>query len=91
MFMTGSYDAAKKAFTFNGDCFDPMQGGKKKHTRIVTTITAPDKHIAEFFEPGMDGKEFKSMEIAYTRKAGGAPTKTEGKAPEKHETTTGAK
>jgi len=72
MFMTGSYDATKKAFICGGDSFDPMQGGKKKHTRIITTITGPDSHSEEFFEPGMDGKEFKVMEIAYTRKAGGA-------------------
>ncbi len=77
MFMTGSYDAAKKSFTISGDSFDPMQGGKKKHTRIVTTIVSPDKHTEEFFEPGMDGKEFKSMEITYTRKAGGAPMKND--------------
>ena len=72
MFMTGSYDAAKKSFSIAGDSFDPMQGGKKKHTRIVTTISSPDKHTAEFFEPGMDGKEMKTMEIVYTRKTGAA-------------------
>jgi hypothetical protein len=71
MYSTGTYDSAKKTFSLKGDMADPTQGGKKKTTRVVTTILAPDKHIEEFFEPGPEGKEFKSMEITYTRSAGG--------------------
>ena len=65
--MTGSYDAAKKTFTFNGDMVDAVDS-KKKHMRQQIRIESPDKHVEEFYGPGADGKEFKTMEITYTRK-----------------------
>jgi hypothetical protein len=66
-YLSGTYDAAKKSWSLKGDMADPMQGGKKKTTRMVITIHSPDKHTSEFFEPGPDGKEMKVMEITYTR------------------------
>ncbi len=46
--------------------YDPMTGDKKT-TRDVFTIHGPDKHTMETFDKGPDGKEFKSMQIVYTR------------------------
>jgi hypothetical protein len=72
MFMTGKADAAGKVFTFTGEGADPMQPGKKKRMREVTTINSAEKHTSEFFESGPNGKEFNSMTIVYTKKAGGS-------------------
>jgi len=72
MFMTGKADPAGKVFTFTGEGADPMQPGKKKRMREVTTINSAEKHTSEFFESGPNGKEFNSMTIVYTKKAGGS-------------------
>lgn len=66
--LTGSYDAKTKTFTFSGDAKDPVDGKVKKMKEIIK-ITGSDSRTSEFFETGKDGKEFKSMEVAYTRKA----------------------
>ena len=69
MFMTGTYDAAKKAYTFTGecaDCTDPSFTMKK--VRFVITVNSPDKHTEEMYSTGSDGKETKDMEMTYTRK-----------------------
>jgi hypothetical protein len=68
IYMTGSYDAKAKTFTMSGQCADPMDG-KVKTMREVIKINSADNHVAEFFGPGADGKEFKSMEISYVRKS----------------------
>lgn len=65
--MTGTYDAKTKTFTMNGEMKDPMDG-KVKKMRETVKITGADSRVREFFEVGKDGKEFKSMEINYTRK-----------------------
>ena len=70
MFMTGKADAAGKVFTFTGESADPMQPGKKKRMREVTTFNSADKHTSEFYEAGPNGKEYNSMTIVYTRKGG---------------------
>jgi hypothetical protein len=70
MTSAGSYDAAKKTFTMTGEGDDPMTG-KKKREKEVLVVNSPDKHTSEFFEVGADGKEFKTMEITYTRRTGG--------------------
>jgi hypothetical protein len=57
----------KGACTFTGEFVDAMTG-KKKTTRMTSRDEGPDKELHEFWEKGPDGKEFKSMELTYTRK-----------------------
>lgn len=64
---TGTYDAAKKAYTMNGECCDPMDPTKKRKSRSVMTHSSPDKMTEEMFEIGDDGKAVKNMEMVYTR------------------------
>lgn len=65
MFSTGKYDPATKAFTMYGEFAEPT--GKTVKARDVIRIVSKDKHTMEMFVPGPDGKEFKTMEIVYTR------------------------
>jgi hypothetical protein len=57
----------KGACTFSAEFVDPMTG-KKKNTRMASRDEGPDKEVHEFWDKGPDGKEFKSMELVYTRK-----------------------
>lgn len=57
----------KGACTYTGEYVDAMTG-KKKTSRMAARDEGPDKEIHEFWEKGPDGKEFKSMELVYTRK-----------------------
>ncbi len=67
MNMTGSYDPAGKSFTFWSEMPDPMQPKVKVKVREVVKLVDKDKHLMEWFETH-DGKEIKTMEVAYTRK-----------------------
>lgn len=68
-FETGACDATGRVFTMIGEYYDASTGGKTKIVnREVITLHSADRYITEFFEPGPDGKEFKSMEIVYTRR-----------------------
>ena len=64
---TGTYDPAKKEITFKGESPDPLSGQLHKPWRAVTRIVSNDKHVFEMHVAGPDGKEFKEMEITYTR------------------------
>lgn len=57
----------KGACTFNAEFVDPVTG-KKKATRMASRDDGPDKEVHEFWDKTADGKEFKSMELIYTRK-----------------------
>lgn len=57
----------KGACTFTGEYVDAMTG-KKKITRMTSRDEGPDKELHEFWEKGPDGKEYKGMELVYTRK-----------------------
>ena len=67
MVSEGSWDQATKSFNWTGEYMDAMTGRNKK-MRMVTHVTSPDRFVAEFFEQGPGGREFRSMEITYTRK-----------------------
>jgi hypothetical protein len=61
--------------------FTDCMTGQESWMRNVEKITGPDTMTLEMYVPGMDGKDFKMMEIAYTRKAGAkAETKSDAKA-----------
>jgi hypothetical protein len=66
-FMTasGQYDPASKTFTEKGQISCPIKG--QMPFRGVTKIIDNDHYTYELYAPGEDGKEFRSMEIRYTR------------------------
>ncbi len=67
MTMTGTCDAAGTTCEFKGDMDDIML--KKTVTmRSVTKVVDARTHTFEMYYPGPDGKEFKMMEMVYTRK-----------------------
>ncbi len=53
--------------TFKSTYTDPMTG-ETRETRMVSREEGADKEVMEAFDKGPDGKEFKSMELVYTRK-----------------------
>jgi len=57
----------KSGIEFTGEHFNPMTGGMNKF-RNVYRIINDDSFVFEWHEAGPDGKEFKMMEITYTRK-----------------------
>jgi hypothetical protein len=63
----GTYDPAKKTFTFHNEGMDPYTGQKMK-SRDVTRLVSPDKQLVEMYKQTPDGKEIKILEIVYTRK-----------------------
>jgi len=63
---TGKYDKATNTITYTGNVYDPMQGMDVK-IREVVKIIDKDHHKIEMYNQ-VNGKEFKSMEIEFTRK-----------------------
>jgi hypothetical protein len=66
----GTYDKTNEVVNFTGQYKDPWTGTKKKE-RGVTRFLGKDKHALEIYVTEPDGKEFKMLEITYTRKAAG--------------------
>lgn len=67
MTSSGSCDEATNSCTFTGSMVDPISG-QTKNLRMVSKWNNPDQEVFEMWEPTPDGKEFKAMEIVYTRK-----------------------
>jgi hypothetical protein len=66
---TGTWDAASKSITLTGKMVNPGAGdGREQDFREVFKIIDDNTQIMEMYCAGMDGKEFKTMEIKYTRK-----------------------
>jgi len=65
--MTGTCDAAGTTCEFKGDMDDIMMK-KTVTTRSVTKVVDARTHTFEMFYPGPDGKEFRAMEMVYTRR-----------------------
>ena len=63
----GTCDAAG-ACTFTGSWNDPVTKGVIK-SRMTTKWTTPTTEVIEMHTTGKDGKEFKMMEITYTKKS----------------------
>ncbi len=59
---------ANGACTYTGSWNDPVKKSKFS-VRMTTKWTSPTVQLFEMFGPGPDGKEFKMMEITYTKKA----------------------
>jgi uncharacterized protein DUF1579 len=62
----GNYDPNTKTFTEQGTFSRPAEG--QKSYRDVTKIRDKNHFTYEWYMAGPDGKEFRAMEIAYTRK-----------------------
>jgi Protein of unknown function (DUF1579) len=67
MISSGSAGSAPNTIKMTASMADPVSG-KKMVVSEKVTITDADHHKLEMWGPGPDGKEFKMMEIAYTRK-----------------------
>lgn len=66
MVSEGTCDA-QNACTFTGSWVEPVKK-QKVTSRMTTRWTSPTTEVFEMHAPGPDGKEFKMMEITYTRK-----------------------
>ena len=67
MTMIGTVDTSGKVFTATST-IDDIMTGKPMKVREVTRIVDANKHVMEMFGPDPSGKEFKMMELVYTRK-----------------------
>ncbi len=63
---SGNYDPKTKTLTDQGTFSCPAEG--QKSYRGVTKIIDKDNFTYEMYMAGPDGKEFRAMEIVYTRK-----------------------
>ena len=67
MMSTGTADASGKVLTFTAE-MDDVVSGKRMTVREVIRVIDSSKHVFEMYGPDKSGKEFKTMEIVYTRK-----------------------
>ena len=69
MKLSGTWDAATKTLTSTGTQTDPSRNGKDCTVREVFKVIDDNNHLMEMYGPDpMTGKEFKAMEVKYTRK-----------------------
>jgi hypothetical protein len=66
MTMKGTWDDATKSINFTGMMVEPMTG-KEIPVKETFSITDDNHQVLQMFVAGPDGKDFKSMEIKYTR------------------------
>lgn len=66
MYSEGTWNGATQSVEFKGTATDPM-AGKATPFREVMTFTNAETYKMEMYNE-MDGKEYKSMEITFTRK-----------------------
>jgi len=70
MVLEGPWDEATKTMTLTGKCVDPSAGnGREMNVRETFKIVDANNQVMEMYGPGPDGKEFKMMEIKFTRKS----------------------
>ncbi len=67
MVSSGRADASGKVLTFTAK-IDDVVTGKNVTVREVTRVVDNNHHVFEMYGPDKSGKEFKTMEITYTRK-----------------------
>jgi Protein of unknown function (DUF1579) len=69
MVIEGPWDEASKSMTLKGMMVDPSAGnGKEVAVKEIFKVIDDKNHVMEMYGAGPDGKEFKMMEIKYTRK-----------------------
>ena len=69
MTASGQYDATSKTLGTSGANSCPLTGEKDRKGRAETKIIDNDHNVYSSYAAGPDGKEFKMMEITYTRVA----------------------
>jgi uncharacterized protein DUF1579 len=67
MTSSGKMDGDGKTFSMTGSMADPMTG-KMSTIKEKVTVADADHHTFEMWGAGPDGKNFKMMEIVYTRR-----------------------
>lgn len=67
MYGTGSFDAAMKAVKVSGEFSCPMTGEKNRWFRFEWKVIDNDHHTYYSYAKTPDGKEFRNMEITFTR------------------------
>lgn len=67
MKVSGQYDPATKTLSQSGTNSCPLTGEKDRQGRSEWTVTDADHSVYTSYSTGADGKEFKTMEITYTR------------------------
>lgn len=67
MMQTGEYDAATKTLKLAGTCSCPMTGEKDRFSRSEWTVIDADHNTYSSYNLDSGGKEFKGMEISYSR------------------------
>ncbi len=67
MNMSGKADPATKTFSFTGTMSDPMKGEKNATARNTLRVVSINEHVFEMYAKDKAGKEFKAMEMVYTR------------------------
>lgn len=68
MVSEGKYDSEKKELRMTGEYTCPMTG-ETRAPLLVTRIESDKKHVFEMYEKDENGKEYKALEITYTRKS----------------------
>ena len=66
MYMEGTYDEASKKIVYRGKMVDPITGKDTDEKQTIKILD--DKNIEMEMFSIVDGKEFKNMEIKYTKK-----------------------
>lgn len=66
MYMEGKWDPKTMTINFSGKSTDPMSG-KVSAVRETFQIIDEKTQLMTMYSPGMDGKEFKTMEMKLTR------------------------
>ena len=69
MTVSGTYDAATKTLAQSGANSCPLTGEKARQGRSTWTVVDNDHTVYTSYMVSSDGKEFKMMEITYTRVA----------------------
>lgn len=67
MKMSGAWDAASKSVMFTGKAMDPGSMVERDYKETFKVID-DNTQTLEMYSPGPDGKDFKMMEIKFTRK-----------------------
>ncbi len=69
MSMSGQFDAATNTLNESGKNSCPMTGDKERECRADWKIVDANQNVYSAYTTGPDGKEFKGMEIVYTKAA----------------------